>query len=167
MSLTRFEECWPLPTESLLELPENYNIVTLTLTLILWPINCGVLTSLLLPHLSSSLGDSLPSLTPLCLSKTDAQFMQGGRKAVWIIPYVSVVLFPSLKQNFIAYHSSKVSSCPGCIFEIHQLWQSGFSRVYSNSCCSCSFKSERIKLVSHLIRYIAIIYWIFKSLRQF
>ena len=30
--------------------------------------------------------------------------------------------FPSLKQNFIAYRSSKVSSCPDCIFEIHQLW---------------------------------------------
>ncbi len=43
--------------------------------------------------------------------------------------------FPSLKQNFI-YHFSKVSDC---IFEIHQLWQSGFSIVYSNSCCSCSF----------------------------
>ena len=25
-------------------------------------------------------------------------------------------------QNFIAYRSSKVSSRPGCIFEIHQLW---------------------------------------------
>ena len=33
-----------------------------------------------------------------------------------------------------------------CIFEIHQLWQSGFSRVYSNSCCSCSFKPEIIKI---------------------
>ena len=38
--------------------------------------------------------------------------------------------FPSLKQNFIAYRFSKVSDC---IFEIHQLWQSGFSRVYSNA----------------------------------
>ena len=54
--------------------------------------------------------------------------------------------FPSLKQNFIAYRSSKVSSCPDCIFEIHQLWQSGFSRVYSNYCCSCSFKPEIIKI---------------------
>ena len=34
--------------------------------------------------------------------------MQVGRKAVWSIPYVSVALFPSLKQNFIAYRSSKV-----------------------------------------------------------
>ena len=60
--------------------------------------------------------------------------MQDGRKAVWSIPYVSVEFFPSLKQNSIAYRSSKVSNC---IFEIHQLWQSGFSRVYSNSYCSC------------------------------
>ena len=43
-------------------------------------------------------------------------------------------LNPNPKLNFIAYRFSKVSDC---IFEIHQLWQSGFSRVYSNSCCSC------------------------------
>ena len=34
--------------------------------------------------------------------------MQGGRKAVWSIPYVSVAFFPSLKHNLIAYLSSKV-----------------------------------------------------------
>ena len=72
--------------------------------------------------------------------------MQDGRKAVWSIPYVSVAFFSSLKQNFIVYHTSKVSSRPDCIFEIHQLWQSGFSRVYSNSCCSCSFEPEIIKI---------------------
>ena len=55
-------------------------------------------------------------------------------------------IFPSLKQNFIAYHSSKVSSPPDCIFEIHQLLQSGFSRVYSNCCCSCSFEPVIIKI---------------------
>ena len=71
--------------------------------------------------------------------------MQDAPKAVWSIPYVSVVFFPSLKQNFIAYRSSKVSSRADCIFEIHQLWQSGFSRVYSNSCCSCWFEREIIK----------------------
>ena len=106
--------------------------------------NCGVLTSLLLPHLWSSLTDSLPSLNLLCHSKTDARFMQDGRKAVWSIPCVSVAsFFPSLVHNFIAYRSSKVSDY---IFEIHQLSQSGFSRVYSNSCCSCSFESEIIKI---------------------
>ena len=109
-------------------------------------INSGVLSSLLLPHLSSSLTDPVPSLNLLCHSKTDARFMQDGRKADWSIPYVSVAFFPSLKQNFIAYRSSKVSSRPGYIFEIHQLWQSGFSRVYSNCCCSCSSEAEIIKI---------------------
>ena len=58
--------------------------------------------------------------------------MHDDRKAVWSIPYVSVAFFPSLKQNFIAYRSFNVSSRPDCILEIHQLWQSGFSRVYSD-----------------------------------
>ena len=35
---------------------------------------------------------------------------------------------------------------PDCIFEIHQLWQSGFSRVYSNCCGSCSFEPEIMKI---------------------
>ena len=72
--------------------------------------------------------------------------MQDDRKAVWSIPYVSVAFFPSLKQNCIAYCSSKVSLRPDCIFEIHQLWQSGFSRVFSNYCCSYSFEPEIIKV---------------------
>ena len=55
-------------------------------------------------------------------------------------------IFSSLKQNFIAYCSSKVFSRPDCISEIHQLWQSGFSRVYSNCCCSCLFEPEIIKI---------------------
>ena len=88
----------------------------------------------------------LPSLNLLCYLKTDARFMQDSPKAVWSISYVSVAFFLSLKQNFIAYHSPKVSSHPDCIFEIHQLWQSGFSRVYSNCCCSCSFEAEIIKI---------------------
>ena len=109
-------------------------------------INSGVLTSLLLSHLSSFLTDSLPSLNFLCHSKTDARFMPDGWKTVWSIPYVSVAFIPSLEQNFVAYRSSKVCSRPDCIFEIHQLWQSGFSRVYSNCCCSYSFEPEIIKI---------------------
>ena len=130
--------------ESLPELPLNLSIVTLTLTL--WPINSGVLISLVLPHLSSSLTDSLASLNLLCYSKSHARFMQDGRKAVWSIPYVSVAFFPNLKHHFIAYRSSKVSSRPDCIFEIYQLWQSGFTRMYSNSCCRCSFEAEIRKI---------------------
>ena len=136
MSLTRFEECWSLPTESLPELPQHSNPNPNPLANY-----SGVLTYLLLPHLSPSLTILLPSLNLLCHSKTDAPFMKDGRKSVWNIPYVSVAFFPSLKQNFIAYRSSKISDC---IFEIHQLWQSGFSRVYSN--CCCSFEPEIIKI---------------------
>ena len=51
-------------------------------------------------------------------------------------------IFSSIKQNFIAYRSSKVSSH----LEIHQLWQPGFSRVYSNCCRSRSFKPEILKI---------------------
>ena len=94
----------------------------LSMKFFIWPINSGVLTSLLLPHNSSFFTDSLPSLNLLCHSKTDARFRQDGQKVVWSIPYVSVAFFPRLKQNFIAYRSSKVSSRPDCIFEIHQLW---------------------------------------------
>ena len=54
--------------------------------------------------------------------------------------------FPSLEQNFISYRSTKVSSRPDFILEIHQLWQWGSSRVYSNCWCSCSFESEVIKI---------------------
>ena len=72
--------------------------------------------------------------------------MQDAPKALWSIPYVSVAFFPSLKQNFIADRSSKVSSRSDCIFEIDQLWQSGFSRVYSNSCWSCSFEAAILKI---------------------
>ena len=54
--------------------------------------------------------------------------MQDGPKAVWSILYVSVAFFPSLKQNFIAYRSS---SRLDCIFEIHQLWQSGCISITS------------------------------------
>ena len=45
--------------------------------------------------------------------------------------------------NFIAYSSSKVSDCN---FEIHLQWESGFSRMYSNCCCSCSIEAEIINI---------------------
>ena len=56
------------------------------------------------------------------------------------------IRFPSLKHNSIAYRYSKVSSHPDCIFEIHLLWQSGFSRVYSSFCRRCSFEPQIIKI---------------------
>ena len=98
-------------------------------------------TPLIIPH---RLPAFLESLMPL--KNWFSRFMQDGRKAVWSIPYVSLAFCPCLKQNFIVYCSSKVSSRPDCIFEIHPLWQSDFSSVYSNCCCSCSYEPEIIKV---------------------
>ena len=44
-------------------------------------------TPLIIPH---KLPAFLESLMPL---KTDARFLQDGRKAIWSIPYVSVAIF--------------------------------------------------------------------------
>ena len=114
--------------------------------LTLWPINSGVMTSLLLPHLSSSLTDFLPSLNLLCHSKTDARFMQDAPKAVWSIPYASVAFFSKFKTEFycISFFQSVLT------FRLH-FWNSpavtaGFSRVYYICCCSCSFEPEIIKI---------------------
>ena len=96
-------------------------------------------TPLIIPHRLPALLESLMPLKNWCS-------IHARWKAVWSIPYFSVAFFPSLKQNFIAHHSSKVSSRPDCIFEIHQLWQSDFSWVYSNYCCSCWFEPEIIKI---------------------
>ena len=55
-------------------------------------------------------------------------------------------IFFKFKSESYCISFFKVSSRPDCIFEIHQQWQSGFSRVYSNCCCSCSFEAEIIKM---------------------
>ena len=119
-------------------------------------------TPLIIPHIHPAFIESLMPLKNWC--SIHARCSKSSLKHS--ICYCDI--FPSLKHNFIAYRSSKVSRRPDCIFEIHQLWQSGFSMVYSNCCCSCSFEPELIKIgQSSLIRCIAIRYWIFKSLRQF
>ena len=97
-------------------------------------------TPLIIHHIQPTFLESLMSLKNWC--SIHARWSKSSLK--YSIRFCGI--FPSLKQNFIAYRSSNVSSRPDCIFEIHQLWQSGFSRVYSNSCCSCSFESEIIKI---------------------
>ena len=110
----------------------------------IWPINSGVLTSLLFPHLSSFLADSLPSLNLLCHLKTYALFMQDAPKAVWSIPcgilskfknriLLRIVLlkYPHVQIAFLKFTSGD---------------KPGFSRVYSNSCRSCSFQPEIINI---------------------
>ena len=59
---------------------------SLSMKFFIWLINSGVLTFLCLPHLSSSLTDSRPSLNLLCHAKTDVRFMQDAPNIVWSIP---------------------------------------------------------------------------------
>ena len=55
-------------------------------------------------------------------------------------------IFSKFQTQFYCISFFKVFPRPDCIFEIPQLWQSGFSRVYSNCWCSCSFEREIIKI---------------------
>ena len=69
--------------------------------------------------------------------------MQDAPKAMWSIPYVSVAFFQVYNRillRIVLPHLLIV------FFYIHQLWKSGFNRVYSNSFCSCFFESETIKI---------------------
>ena len=97
-------------------------------------------TPLIIPHRLPAFLESLMPLKNWC--SIHARWLKSSLKHS--IGFCGI--FPSLKQNFIAYRSFKVSSRPDCLFEIHRLWQSGFSRLYSNYCCSCSFESEIIKI---------------------
>ena len=129
---------------------------SLSMKFFICPIKSGVLTPLLLPHLSSFFTDSLRSWSLLCHAKTDAWFMQDSPKAVWSVSICFCGILPSLKHNIIVYRSFKVSSRPDGIFEIHQLWQSGFSWVYSNS-----FEPEIVKMCqpSHKMNSNNILYF--------
>ena len=98
------------------------------------------LTPLIIPYRLRAFLESLMPLKNWC--SIHARWSKSSLKHSI---HFCVAFFSSLKQNLIAYRSSKVSTRPDCIFEIHQLWQSGFSREYSNSCCSCSFNPEIIK----------------------
>ena len=145
MPLTRFEDCWAssqgISSWTPLK-PQHSNPNRDPLANQLWCID------FLTPPYTSHHPSQIPSL-PWISDATQKLMLDSCKmvwKAVWSIPYVSLAFFPSFKQNFIAYRSSKVSSHPDCIFEIHHLWQSGFSRVYSNCCFSCSFKPEIIKI---------------------
>ena len=141
MPLTRFGECWPLPKECLCWTPlkpQHSNPNSNRLANQHWCIDfLTPPTPLSIPH---RLLAFLESLIPL---KNWCSIYAGWSESSLKYSLRFCGIFPSLKENCIAYRSA---SRPDCIFEIHQLWQSGFSRVYSNSWCSCSFKPEIIKI---------------------
>ena len=95
-------------------------------------------TPLIIPHRLPAFLESLMPFKNWC--SIHARWSKSSLKHS--IRFCAIFFF----QNFIAYSSSNVSWRPDCIFENHQLWQSGFSRVYSNCCCSCWFEPEIIKI---------------------
>ena len=97
-------------------------------------------TPLIIPHRLPAFLESLMPLKDWC--SIHARWSKSSLKHS--IRFCGI--FSSLKQNFIVYRSSKVCPRPDCIFEIHQLWQSGFTRVCYNSCYSCSFEAEITKI---------------------
>ena len=96
-------------------------------------------TPLIIPHRLPAFLESLMPLKNWC--SIHARWSKSSLKHS--IRFCGI--FPSLKQNFIAYRSS---SRPDWILEIHQLWQSSFIRVHYNSCCSCSFKPLNWSVIS-------------------
>ena len=99
-------------------------------------------TPLIIPHRLPAFFESLMPFKNWF--SIHARWLKSSLK--YSIRFCGIISFPNLKQNCTAYRSSKMSSRQDCIFEIHQLWQSGFSRVYSNCCCSCSFEAEIRKI---------------------
>ena len=82
----------------------------------LWPINSGVLTSLLLLQLSSSLTDSLASLNLLCHSKTDA----------WFLLHIVLLKCLHVQIAFLKFTSCDNQALVGCIptaaVAVHKNW---------------------------------------------
>ena len=136
MPLTRFEECWtPLK-------PQHSNPNLYPLANQLWCIDfLTPPTPLIISHRLPAFLESLKLLKNWC-----SIHARSSKSSLKHSIRFCGIFFPSLKQNFIAYRSSKVFSRPDCISEIHQLWQSGFSSMYSNSCCTCSYEAEIIKI---------------------
>ena len=95
---------------------------------------------------------SIPNTNPLANKLCYINFLTPPTPL--IIPHRLPAFLESLmpRKNWCSIHArwSKSSLKRSIhfygIFENHQRWQTDFSRVYSNSCCSCSFEPESIKI---------------------
>ena len=94
-------------------------------------------TPLIIPHRLPAFFESLMPLKNWCL--IHARWSKSSLK--------HSILFCGIFSEFkIEFYYISFFESPDCIFEIHQLWQSSFSRVYSNYCCSYWFEPEIIKI---------------------
>ena len=94
-------------------------------------------TPLIIPHRLSAFLESLMPLKNRC--SFYARWSKSSLKHS--IRFCSI--FSKFKTEFYCISFIVTSRLH---FEIHQLWQSGFWRVYFNCCCSCSFEPEIIKI---------------------
>ena len=93
-------------------------------------------TPLIIPHKLPAFLESLMPLKNWC--SIHARWLKNQSEA-----FHTFLWHFSKFKNRIWLH---VVLLKDCIFEIHQLCQSGFCRVYYNCCCSCSFEPEIIKI---------------------
>ena len=92
--------------------------------------NSDVLTSFLLPHISPSLTDSLPSLNLLCHSETDARFMQDAPKAVWSIGVIACPSGGVGKYDIYIYIYIYIYLCVYKMLNLCRGWE--LERIESN-----------------------------------
>ena len=97
-------------------------------------------TPLIIPHRLPAFLESLMPRKNWCLIHVRCSKIS----LKYSIPFCAI--FSKLKKSILLH--IVLLNCPRTdyIFEIHQLWQSGFSGLYSNCCCCCSFKPEIIKI---------------------
>ena len=94
-------------------------------------------TPLIIPHILPGFLESLLPLKNLC--SIHARWSKSSLKHS--IHFCGMI-YSKFKTEFYCISFFLTSS----ISEIHQLWQSSFSRVYSSCSCSCSFEPEIIKI---------------------
>ena len=94
-------------------------------------------TPLIIPHRLPAVLESLMPLKNWC--SIHAILSQSSLK--YSIYFCGI--FSKFKTEFYCISFFRT---PDWIFEIHQLWQKGFSRVHSSCCRNCSFEPEIIKI---------------------
>ena len=93
-------------------------------------------TPLIIPHRSPAFLESLMPLKNWC-----SIHVRWSKICLKHFIRFCGIIFSKFKTEFYC-----ISFFLTFTFDIHQLWQSGFSRVYSSSCYRCSFEPEIIKI---------------------
>ena len=82
--------------------------------------------------------------------------MQDGRKAVWSIPYISVVFFPSLNRILLHIVLLKCPHVQIAFLKFPSCDNQALVECIPIAAVAVHLYLKSLKLVSYLIRYIAI-----------